>query len=201
MQIAVTGIPIMPVFSTAIPRQVAAAEIGVDRRRHTVLMMAGGAGVGGIDLLARRLASLPIDLQILALAGRNQALLGKLTDIAGEFPGRVWPLGFTRTIERLMSASDLAITKPGGLTSSECLAMNLPMIVVAPIPGQEERNADFLMESGAALKAIDEASLAYKVRRLFEHAAELSAMRTRMKSVARREAAASMLRLVSAATR
>jgi processive 1,2-diacylglycerol beta-glucosyltransferase len=201
MQIAVTGIPIMPVFSTAIPRQVAAAEIGVDPRRHTVLMMAGGAGVGGIDLLARRLASLPIDLQMLALAGRNQALLGKLTDIAGEFPGRVWPLGFTRTIERLMSASDLAITKPGGLTSSECLAMNLPMIVVAPIPGQEERNADFLMESGAALKAIDEASLAYKVRRLFEHAAELSAMRTRMKSVARREAAASMLRLVSAATR
>ena len=62
-----------------------------------------------------------------------------------------------------MAAADLAITKPGGLTTSECLAMGLPMIVISPIPGQEERNADFLLEDGAALKAIDAAALEYKV--------------------------------------
>jgi processive 1,2-diacylglycerol beta-glucosyltransferase len=73
----------------------------------------------------------------------------------------------------------------------------LPMIVVSPIPGQEERNADFLLESGAALKAVDVASLLYKVRRLLESPQELAAMRARMKSVARPHAASSVLAAVA----
>src|SRR6185436_15609078 len=129
-------------------------------------MMSGGAGVGGIEVLAKQLAAMPLDMQIIALAGRNEMLLSQLKAIASEYPQRLWPMGFTRSIERVMAAADVAITKPGGLTSSECLAMNLPMIVVSPIPGQEERNADFLLESGTAVKAVDAASLAYKVRRL-----------------------------------
>ena len=65
-----------------------------------------------------------------------------------------------------MAASDFAVTKSGGLTSSECLAMGLPMVIMNPIPGQEERNADYLLENGVALRAHSTAHLAFKVRKL-----------------------------------
>src|SRR5438105_1509025 len=106
-------------------------------------------------------------------------------------------MGITRTIERVMAAADIAITKPGGLTTSECLAMGLPMIVVSPIPGQEERNADFLLESAVALKAIDPVTLEYKVRQLLEDRQRLADMRARMRSLGRPQAAVSVLKTVS----
>lgn len=196
-RIAITGIPIMPSFKSAPSRAIAAAELGLDPAKPTAIMMSGGAGVGGIEVLAEQLAAMPGDLQLIALAGRNESLLAHLKQIAAEHPQRLWPMGFTSTIERVMAAADFAITKPGGLTSSECLAMNLPMIVVSPIPGQEERNADFLLESGAALKAVDSASLLYKVRKLIDHPEQLAAMRTRAQSVARPHAASSVLELIA----
>jgi len=196
-QVFTTGIPIMPQFSAAPSRAAAAAELGLDPQKTTLLMMSGGAGVGGIEALAERLLTLPHALQIICLAGRNQALLATLRTIARRHSGRLFPMGFTRTIERVMAAADLAITKPGGLTTSECLAMNLPMIVVSPIPGQEERNADFLLESGAAFKAIDAAALEYKVRLLLDEPRRLEAMRASMRAHARPHAAAAVLRIVS----
>lgn len=192
--IQVTGIPIMPVFSSAPTRDIAAIELGLDPKKKTLLMMSGGAGVGGIEVMAERLAAMPFDIQILALAGRNETLLRQLQSIAKQYPQRLWPLGFTRTIERVMAAADFAITKPGGLTSAECLAMNLPMIVTSPIPGQEERNADYLLETGVALKAVDGPALEYKVQRLLESPDELLAMRKRMHSIAKPNAAAAVLK-------
>ncbi|TMB66567.1 MAG: galactosyldiacylglycerol synthase [Deltaproteobacteria bacterium] len=196
-QTFITGIPIMPQFSAAPARADCALEIGLDPRKTTLLIMSGGVGIGGIEALAERLASLQHDLQVIALAGRNEALLGKLQGIARRYPARLLPMGFTRTIERVMAAADIAITKPGGLTTSECLAMGLPMIVISPIPGQEERNADFLLESGAALKAIDAAALEYKLRLLLEQPQRLAAMRERMRAHAKPNAVANVLDLVS----
>ena len=95
-----------------------------------------------------------------------------------------------------MAASDVAITKPGGLTTSECLAMGLPMIVVAPIPGQEERNADFLLENGAALKACDAGALAYRVTRLFDEPAMLETLRKNAARLGKPHAARSVLDIV-----
>lgn len=194
--IHVTGIAIMPQFSAAPSRAQAAAELGIDAGRTTLLVMSGGAGVGGIETLVERIAALPCELQILALAGRNQALLDRLREAAARFPGRIVPMGFTRTIERVMAAADIAITKPGGLTTSECLAMQLPMIVISPIPGQEERNADFLLESGCALKAVDGAALAYKVQRLIAMPERLTRMRECLRSMARPQAAHAILKIV-----
>lgn len=196
-QTYVTGIPIMPQFSQKFARAACAAELGLDVRKPTLLMMSGGAGVGGIDALAEQLVEVEREVQVIALAGRNEELLAALRVVAARYPKRLFPLPFTRTIERAMAASDLAITKPGGLTTSECLAMGLPMIVISPIPGQEERNADFLLESGVALKAVDSASLAYKVKLLLENPALLAAMRANMRAHAKSEAAASVLRLIA----
>jgi processive 1,2-diacylglycerol beta-glucosyltransferase len=159
-------------------------------------MMSGGAGIGGIETLAESLLRLDEDFQLVALAGRNERLLHDLRRIAANHPRRLFPLGFTRTIERVMVASDLAITKPGGLTTSECLAVGLPMIVISPIPGQEERNADYLLENGAALKACGPAALAYRVSMLLREPERLRALRESALRLGRPDAARRVIDIV-----
>ncbi|HUQ08744.1 MAG TPA: glycosyltransferase [Steroidobacteraceae bacterium] len=203
-KIAVTGIPVMPQFSATLDRARCARELGVSPDRFTVLMMAGGAGVGGLDQLAERLLRLPDDMQLIALAGRNDDLLTRLKKLAAAHPGRLHPLGFTTTVERVMTASDLVITKPGGLSVSECLAKGLPMLLVSPIPGQEERNADYLLEAGAAIKAVDAATLEFKLAGLLADRAaggtRLRVMSDAAHRVARPRAAADVLALISSAS-
>jgi processive 1,2-diacylglycerol beta-glucosyltransferase len=196
--IHVTGIPVMPAFSDRLPRIDCAAELGLDPRKTTFIMMSGGAGVGGIEVLAERLLRLDADFQLVALAGKNKKLLSTLEAIARRYPRRLFPLGFTKTIERAMAASDLAITKPGGLTTSECLAVGLPLIVVSPIPGQEERNADFLLENGAALKACEPAALAYRVDKLLREPALLRTLRKNAVRLGKPDAARKVLDIVFA---
>ena len=197
-RIRVTGIPIMPVFGERYDRAACAAEFGLDPARTTLLMMSGGAGVGNIGILAERLLRLEGDFQLVALAGRNDGLLAALMALSIRYPGRLFPMGFTRVIERIMAASDLAITKPGGLTTSECLAVGLPMIVVSPIPGQEERNADFLLENGAAMKACDVGALAWRVDRLLRQPDLLADMRSRALGLGHPAAARDVLAAVLA---
>jgi processive 1,2-diacylglycerol beta-glucosyltransferase len=155
--------------------------------------MSGGHGVGALDVLAKRILSIESDVQVLALAGKNAELLGKLHQVACEHPHRLYPLGFTRTIERVMACSDLAIGKPGGLTTSECLAMGLPLLVVSPIPGQEERNADYVLEHGAAMKAHDAAGIEYRIRRLLAEPSRLTGMASAAKRLGRPRAADAVL--------
>ena len=195
--IHVTGIPISPQFEQGLDRLTCAREVGLDPALTTLLVMAGGAGVGGVETLVERLASIERKFQIVALAGKNEKLLAKLGEVAKKHPGKIFPMGFTRTIERLMRSSDIAVTKPGGLTTSECLAMGLPMIVVAPIPGQEERNSDYLLECGVALKANDADALEYKLTRLLSAPGKLADMRKRMGDIAKPDAAARVLSVIS----
>jgi processive 1,2-diacylglycerol beta-glucosyltransferase len=197
-RIAVTGIPVMPQFSEPLDRVQCAAELGIHPEKFTILMMAGGAGVGALDELAARVLELPEDLQIVALAGRNADLLKRLRALAKPHPGRLFPLGFTTTVERVMTACDLVVTKPGGLSVSECLAKARPMLLVSPIPGQEERNADYLLEAGAAVKAIDTATLVFKLGRLLGDRARLEAMSEAAHKIARPDAAREVLALISA---
>lgn len=196
-RIHVTGIAIMPQFGRAPARAEAAAELGIDPGKTTLLAMSGGAGVGGIENLVEIAAALSRELQIVALAGRSEPLLERLREIAARHPGRVVPLGFTRTIERAMAAADIAVTKPGGLTTSECLAVALPMIVVSPIPGQEERNADFLLETGCAVKAVDGAAFAHKLLALVDAPGRLAAIREHQRAAARPQAAQHILEIVA----
>lgn len=198
-RIAVTGIPIMPVFGQPLERAVCAAEFGLDPAVPTILLMGGGAGLGSLDTIAARLLALDGAFQLIVLAGKNVAALNALQALAPAYPGRLLALGFTDKVERLMACADLVITKPGGLTTSECLAMGVPMIVNAPIPGQEERNADFLLEQGVALKAFDAVTLEYRVRYLLEHPAKLADMRAKARALGRPDAAAAVLARVRGA--
>jgi processive 1,2-diacylglycerol beta-glucosyltransferase len=191
-----TGIPVMPAFALPPDRVQCASELGIDPARTTLLMMGGGAGLGSLNEMAARLLAMDADFQLIVLAGKNKNLLKALETLAARYPGRLIPHGYTNRIERLMACADLAITKPGGLTTAECLALGLPMILHSPIPGQEERNADFLLEQGAALKASDADTLEYRVRLLLDSPDKLAAMRARAKNLGRPLAAASVVETV-----
>lgn len=195
-RIAVTGIPIDPAFATPPERAACAAELGLDPRKRTILLMSGGHGVGNLVAIAERALAIPGDHQVLAMAGRNAELLTQLQALAAAHPGRLFATGFTATPERLMVCADLAVGKPGGLSTSECLALGLPMLVVSPIPGQEERNSDHLLEHGAALKAHDLAGLEYRLRRVLNEPDLLPRLAARAKSLGRPQAASDILATV-----
>ena len=195
-KIHVTGIPTMPVFSQKHDRQACARQLGINPQLMTLLLMGGGAGIGSLSAVAQRLLELPENFQLIVLAGKNAAELTALHELAAQHPGRLMPHGYTDKVDLLMGCSDLVITKPGGLTTSECLAMGLPMIVNAPIPGQEEHNANFLLEQGAALKALDLETLEYRILHLMAHPSKLQDMRTKAKALGRPEAANDVLHTV-----
>jgi processive 1,2-diacylglycerol beta-glucosyltransferase len=191
--IHVTGIPIMPAFGQAPDRAACAREHGIDPEKMTILLMGGGAGLGSLDAIAARLLAMEGDFQLVVLAGKNADALASLQTLATRYPGRLLAQGYTNRVDSLMACADLAITKPGGLTTSECLAIGLPMIVNAPIPGQEERNADFLLEQGVALKAFDGPTLEYRVRQLLDAPERLAGMRARAVALGRPHAARAVL--------
>lgn len=193
--IHVTGIPIMPAFAEDHERAACAAAFGLDPTRRTYLLMGGGAGLG-VGPLAKRLTAADPDLQLVVLAGKNRKVLEELQALAAARPDRLFPLGFTPEVPRLMAAADLVITKPGGLSTSECLAMGVPMLLSAPIPGQEERNADYLMENGAAMKAIDEIGLEYHIALLKAQPQRLEAMRLKARALGRPHAGQDAMRIV-----
>ena len=196
----VTGIPVMPEFSgSGVPlpsREVAIARLGFDPARQVVLMVSGGAGVGDLAAMVARALALQgpgCDFQLIAVAGRNAAAHAALQRMAAQHPARLLPIGFTGEMAQLMAASDLVVTKPGGLTISECLALGKPMLLVAPIPGQEEHNAGFLMEEGAAWLAYDGIGLDYKLAGLMGAPEQLARMAQKSRALGRPGAARAVL--------
>lgn len=182
-EIHVTGIPVMPAFSQPLAGGACARELGLDPQVTTVLLMGGGAGLGSVVAVAAHLLGMRQKFQLIALGGKDPAVLAALQELAARHPGRLAALGYTDRIERLMACADLVVTKPGGLTTAEALAMGLPMIVIAPIPGQEERNANFLIEQGVALQAFDLPTLEFRIRHLLANPAKLADMRARAQAL------------------
>lgn len=204
-RIHVTGIPVMPAFSQPaapeLERDANVARLGLDPARQVVLMAAGGAGVGDLPSMVARVLALggpDADFQVIAVAGRNAAAHESLKALAQRHPGRLVAIGFTNEMEKLMAAADLVVTKPGGLTISECLALGRPMLLVSPIPGQEEHNAGFLMEEGAAWLAYDAIGLEYKIARLMADTGKLAHMAQRSRALGKPTAARAVLDCVLA---
>lgn len=194
-RVIISGIPLMPSFSAPPDRVSACKQLELDPQKTTVLMMSGGAGAGLQPSLIQALLAEHPDLQFIVLTGRNQALFDTLQGVTSFYPTRLRVIGFTDQVATLMACADLAITKPGGLSTSECLAMGLPMLLVSPIPGQEERNAAWLIQEGAALRADDPATLQFRLQRLLADPPRLSAMRSRACALAKPSAAQDVLQI------
>lgn len=160
-KIKVTGIPIKREFSHKDNKQKIRQELGLNPDLPMILMASGGHGIGPMKEMLQRMAELKEPAQVVAIAGNNQALREQLQELVDgkRFPYPVMVQGFLADIHRWMSAADLMVSKAGGLTVSEALAVGLPMLVVRPTPGQEDGNTDFLLEQGAGIYVQDEERL------------------------------------------
>lgn len=191
--IVVSGIPVMPGFTTRPARPEAAARLQLDPGRFTVLLMGGGAGMGMDAVGIAALLKTHPALQVVVMTGRNGALREALNTLEHDYPDRLRAVGFTDDVASLMMAADLAITKPGGLSTSECLVCGLPMLLVNPIPGQEERNAAFLLQEGVAVRADDPLTLQFRLQKLISDPERLASMRQRALALGRPMAAHTVL--------
>ncbi len=188
-RILISGIPIDPVFSLPFNKAEMRSLLGLKARRHVVLLMAGGMGMAPLDQVATYLEQCGLQLQVLAVAGHDQALLGRLQRLRGKIALDLLPFGWTNRIPELMAASDLLITKPGGLTVSEALASGLPMILMHPIPGPEERNIQYLVEHQVAAHAQKLEEIPSLVTHLLNRPEKREGMSRAAREIARPEAA------------
>lgn len=155
------GIPIDSKFKTKMPTAAARRSLGLSESLPTMLIMGGSMGFGKIDDEIQELDMLDFDFQCMVVCGSNNKLFNKLTSIKSAHCFQIY--SYTNQIDMMMSASDLIITKPGGVTTSEALVMGLPIIIVNPIPGMEERNTEFLCATGAAINVTKTFTLAEAV--------------------------------------
>ena len=197
-KLRVTGIPIDPLFATPVNRAEARKDLGLDAEATVLLISAGGYGIGPVEQLVKDLLALQKPWQIVAIAGKSEKTrkcLEEVAKAAGKLPSsaaRLIAVGFTTEMDKYMAAADLMVGKAGGLTTSEALARGLPMALIEPIPGQEERNADHLLEAGAAIRCNNLPAAAWKIATLLDDAARLKEMRDAARTLGRPGAAAAI---------
>jgi processive 1,2-diacylglycerol beta-glucosyltransferase len=162
--ILATGIPISARFSANPDRGTVRKTLGVRDDLPIVLVLSGGFGMGPVAEILAELDKVGQQFQAVVVTGRNEELRRELAAVDRKHPTQV--LGFASNMHELMAIADLIITKPGGLTSSEALAMGKPLFILNPIPGQEAANSDFLLERGAAAKINRVEDLPYRIERL-----------------------------------
>lgn len=143
------GIPIDPKFSKKISREDACDALKIENKR-TILVMSGSMGFGNVIGEIKALDNVDEDFQIITICGNNKKLKKQID--SSRFSKKVYNFGFVDNVDVFMDAVDCIITKPGGLTTSEALAKGVPMIMSNPIPGQEDRNVEFLLNAGAAIR-------------------------------------------------
>ena len=177
-KVSVTGIPIDPTYASRKEPAAMRRKHGLSGGSPVVLVSAGGFGVGNVEPVVQSLLRMKRRAQVVMICGRNEALRRRLAPLARRSGAvRLKVLGFTTQFSELMAAAAIMVGKPGGLTSSEAMASGLPMAIVNPIPGQEERNADYLLEEGAAIRVNNVPAIGWKLERLLRDQARLRRMR------------------------
>jgi len=192
-KITVSGIPIDPVFARKKDKAEMRRKHGLESDRTTILLSAGGFGVGSVEALISALMPLQHRAQVVAICGRNGELKSRLERAAARSKTQanvlVKPVGYTQEMDEYMTAADIVLGKPGGLTTSEGLAKGLVFAIVNPIPGQEERNSDHLLEAGVGIRCNNMPTIAYKLDRLLSDRVRFGKMQIASRRMARPNAA------------
>ena len=176
-RIKILGIPIHTKFAKQTPPGKIAEKLGLDLKIPTILIMGGGQGLGPMKEAVKSLVRLERSLQLIVICGTNVKLVNWIKKNQHKTDKRIIAYDYASNVDELMEVASLIVSKPGGMTTSECLAKGLPMVIVDPIPGQEERNSQFLVDQGIAIRVRDKAKIAHEIDRLLNHPKQLAAMR------------------------
>lgn len=149
------GIPINPDFISTFDRSTTLKSLDLNPNKLTLLLMGGSLGMGKITNVYEQLQQIETDIQIIIITGKNKKLHTQLLDIQEESVKSTRVIGFTNEVNKYMQACDLLITKPGGLTITEAIISKIPMAIFSAIPGQEEKNAEFLIKHNLAISLGD----------------------------------------------
>ena len=176
-RVRVYGIPLRPRFNEPVDRIAIAEKMGLDPDVPTILVMGGGQGLGPIKKIVKSLGKMNMYVQIIVLSGVNKKIVNSLRRYAAKADKKILVFEFVTNVEELMTVAKLIGTKPGGMTTAESLAKGLPMVIVNPIPGQEMRNADFLIQQGIGIRVHDVDDVGKEAEVLLRSPERLAAMR------------------------
>ncbi|ULT54469.1 glycosyltransferase [Neobacillus drentensis] len=189
-QITQTGIPIRQPFSQSYRREEIYEKFGLDPHIPTLLVMGGGCGmIGDGNSTIQEIDALPKPIQLIIVCGHNEKLRLQLQEKLKNSKHHILLTGYIDYVHELMAISDLMITKPGGVTTFEAIAMELPMLLYKPIPGQEQDNAKFLVHSGVAVQAVNDQNLVQHLSGLLNNRELLQQMRENSKQFHPKESA------------
>ena len=188
-KVLILGIPIDRGFKAQLNAHSLFEQFGFEKGVKTILVMGGGGGLGPIKRMVFALDKINSKIQIIVVTGTNTRLYSYLIRHSKNFKKKAAIIGYANNMPELMSISDMIITKPGGLTVSEALARSLPIIIINPIPGQEAKNSQFLLQQRVALKANDEKDLAILVDSLCNTPSKLEAMKEAATALGRPDSA------------
>ena len=192
------GIPVEKSFLSHRDRETVLTELGLSPEKLTVLLMGGSFGAGNIKETLEDLIAIDRGFQILVITGRNEHLKDKLSKMLDStiHNKNICLLGYTNKMNDILASIDVLISKPGGLTTTEALLNDVPMIVPYFIPGQEEENLDFLTNCGAALRTTKKYSLPVLLKVLIDDPSRLDNLRKNIKSIRKFDSAVNISNLV-----
>lgn len=188
-----TGIPVMPEFAQRATPAAGRAHLGLRTDLPAVLMVSGGYGVGPTLAMLRSCATEPPPCQLLVVVGKNPELEHAVRKMIADTALTATAYGFVDNMHELMDAADLVIGKSGGLSTAEVLAKGRPMMIIEPIPGQEQRNAEWLLENGAAVRLHEAVDTSWKLGMVLTDPARLASLAAHAAHLGRPNAAADIL--------
>jgi len=190
------GIPFDHKFNQPLNRAEIFGKLHLDPLKPVILIMGGGQGLGPIKTIVKSLDSLKIDAQEIIVTGTNKKLYRSLKRKIKKYKKDIRLFGFVDNINELMFISTLIISKPGGVTTAEALALRLPMVIVKPIPGQEANNTDFLTRKQAAIKLEDPKKINAVVDDLLKNDQTLQRMRDSAAHIAKPDSSLDIAKLL-----
>ena len=202
-KIFATGIPISSKFNEKYNKNEIIKKYDLNNNKFTILFFGGGEfGLGKtrtVQIFENFVSETQNhNIQIIAISGKNPKMKSAFEEIVhnNNAEDNVKIIGFSNEVPKLMSISDLVVTKPGGLTTSESLASNLPMVVINPIPGQEEENAEFLESKGIAVWIKKTDNSKEVIQKLLADKEKLKAMKENTKILAKPNSTADICKIL-----
>ena len=201
-KIFATGIPLSNRFLQHFNREKIKEDLKLDTEKRTILFFGGGEFGLGKDATSKILEEFILNLkneyQMVVISGKNEKMYEKFSSIVKQKRAskKVQVYTYTNKVPELMSISALVVTKPGGLTSTESLASGLPMVIINPIPGQEEKNAEYLVSSGVAIWLKNDDNCEKKIKDLLSNPDELKQMKIKSKLMAKKNSTRDICKIV-----